>query len=246
MPSLIRAEIRKLTSLRGPWLLLAAGPLLVIAGVSGLVVSDRNLAEPATRNAALAHVGLAALLTLVLGVLAVAGEYRYRTVTDTYLGCPRRGRVVAAKLAVYSVLGALAGLVTAATALATVAIWWSAKGVTFPLSTSDTWRTLGGGVAANIAFAAIGVGLGALIRNLVIAITVALLWIVLIEGILAQLLGSTLARWLPFAASAALDRSTMSGTAGLLSQWAGALVLLGYVAVFVGAAVVTTLNRDVT
>ena len=32
MHSLIRAEVLKLRTVRGPWLLLATGPLLVIAG----------------------------------------------------------------------------------------------------------------------------------------------------------------------------------------------------------------------
>ena len=35
----IRSEFGKLSTVRGPWLLLAAGPLLVVAGVTGLVVS---------------------------------------------------------------------------------------------------------------------------------------------------------------------------------------------------------------
>ena len=39
MLPLIRSEFRKLSTVRSPWLLLAAGPLLVVAGVTGLVQS---------------------------------------------------------------------------------------------------------------------------------------------------------------------------------------------------------------
>ena len=242
----MRSELRKLTTIRGPWLLLAVGPLVVVAGISGLVQSGGNLHDPATQSKALAHVGLAALLTLVVGIVAVAGEYRHRTITDTYLSTPARGRVLAAKLTVYGLVGAAAGLVSSLVALATAAAWWAVKGDSFHLFTAANWRTLGGGIAANLAFAVIGTGLGALIRNLAGAIAAALAWVALIEGIAGQLIGSGLARWLPFYASQALDRADMAGSLRLLPQWGGGLVLLGYAAVFATAAVVTTLSRDVT
>jgi ABC-2 type transport system permease protein len=245
MLPIARCEIRKLTTVRAPWLLLAAGPLIVVAGITGLIQSGPDLHDPAVQSRALAHVGLAALFTLVFGLVAVAGEYRHGTITDTYLSFPRRGRVVAAKLAVYSVTGAAAGLVSSLAAVAAATAWWAAKGVTFQLSASGTWSTLAGGVAANAAFAAIGVGLGALVRNLAAAVAGALAWIALVEGIAGQLAGSGLARWLPFNASEALDRASLTSSP-LLPQWGGALVLLAYAAAFVAAAVLTTLKRDVT
>lgn len=246
MLPLIRSEFRKLGTVRGPWLLLAAGPLIVVAGITGLIESGGNVHDPAVQSKALAHTGLAAVFTLIFGILAVAGEYRHATITDTYLSSPRRGRVVTAKLAVYGLVGAVAGLICALVALAVTAAWWSAKGGTFDLSAADAWGTLGGGVAVNIAFAAIGVGVGALVRNLVAAVAASLAWIALVEGIAGQLLGSGLARWLPFSASEALDRASLTTTSGLLPQWGGGLVVLGYAAVFAAAAMLTTLKRDVT
>ncbi len=243
---MIRSEFRKLSTIRSPWLLLAAGPLIVAAGVTGLVQSGGNVHDPAVQSQALAHVGLAAVLTLIFGMLAVAGEYRHGTITDTYLSCPGRARVVTAKLAVYALVGAAAGLVSSLTALAVTAAWWAAEGGTLQLSAAGTWRVLAGGVAANIAFAAIGVGLGALIRNLVGAVAAALAWIALVEGIAGQLAGPGLARWLPLHASEALDRTNISAATRLLPQWGGGLVLLGYAMAFAAAAVVTTLRRDVT
>jgi ABC-2 type transport system permease protein len=243
---MIRGEFRKLTTVRGPWLLLAAGPLLVVAGITGLVISGGNVHEPGTQRAALAHIGLAAIFTLVFGIGAVAGEYRHATITDTYLSSPRRGRVIAAKLAGYALTGAAAGLVSSGVALATTAAWWAERGGHLQLSAADTWLTVAGGIGANAALAAIGVGLGALIRNPAAAIAAALAWFALVEGIAGQLLGSGLARWLPFYASEALGRSNLQPTARLLPQWGGGLVLLGYTAVFAAAAVFTTLGRDVT
>jgi ABC-2 type transport system permease protein len=242
----IRSEFRKITTVRGPWLLLAAGPLIVVAGVTGLIESGANVHSPAVQRQALAHAGLAAIITLLFGIVAVAGEYRHGSITDTFLSCPGRRRVSAAKLGVYGLVGAAAGLVSSAVAVAVTAAWWAAKGGSFQLSGTDTWLTLGGGLAACFAFAVVGVGLGALVRNLVGAVALALAWIALVEGIVGQLIGSGLARWLPFYASEALDRTNLAGTTRLLPQWGGGLVLLGYAAVFAGAAVVTTLRRDVT
>ena len=246
MLPVIRSEFRKLSTVRSPWLLLAAGPVLVVAGVTGLVQSGGDVHDPAVQAKALAHVALAALFTLIFGIFAVAGEYRHGTVTDTFLSTPARGRVVAAKLAVYGAAGAVAGLVSAAVAVAVTAAWWAARGGSFQLSAAGSPRTLAGGVLVNIAFAAIGVGVGALLHNLALAIAAALAWIALVEGVAGQLAGAGLARWLPLRASEALGRVTMIGPARPLPQWGGGLVLAGYAIAFAGAAMVTTLRRDVT
>jgi ABC-2 type transport system permease protein len=242
----LTSEVRKIATLRSPWLLLAVEPLIVAAGITGLVVSGGNVRDPATQSQAFAHVGLAAIVALLFGIVAMAGEYRTGSVTDTFLSFPRRGRVIAAKLTVYGMAGAAAGLVSSAVALGVTAAWWSAKGSALHLSAGDAWLTLGGGVGASLGFAIVGVGLGALIRNLAAAVAVALAWIAVVEGIAGQLVGSSLARWLPLRASEALDRSSLFGAGQMLPQWAGGLVLLGYAAVFAVAAVVVTLRHDVT
>ena len=252
MNTLIRTEILKLRTVRGPWLILAAAPLLVLGGVSGLVMSGGGLNKPTAQSAALAHVGLTSLFTVVFGILAVAGEYRHKTIMDTYLSTPARRQVITAKLAVYTVLGALSGVVCSAVGLAAAASWWADKGVSFGWSNSAMWTTIGGAIAWNAAFAAIGVGLGALVRNLVGAIALALAWIALIEGIVGQLVGS-LARWLPFNAGQALGGSGSGsgggppgiGSAALLPRWGGAVVLVGYTIAFAVAAVTTSMRRDV-
>jgi ABC-2 type transport system permease protein len=104
MTTLIANEFRKLRTIRGPWLLLAAGPVLVIVGVAGEVAGGADLTQPQTASHALAHAGVVSLLTLIFGITAVAGEYRHKTITDTYLATPRRGRVIAAKFAVFAAI----------------------------------------------------------------------------------------------------------------------------------------------
>jgi ABC-2 type transport system permease protein len=244
MLTLMRAEFLKLRTVRSPWLLLGAAPLIVVAGVSGLVVSNGHTPHETLQSGALAHVGLTSVMTLVFGILAVAGEHRHKTITDTYLSTPRRGRVIQAKLAVATLVGGLCGVLASGVGVVTAAAWWASKGASFSWSDGQMWQTIGGSIAWNAAFAAIGVGVGALIRNLAGAIAAALAWLALVEGILSQLVGS-LSRWLPFNAGLALGGSGRAASADLLSRWAGGLVLAAYAVLFAALAVATTTRRDV-
>jgi ABC-2 type transport system permease protein len=247
MHPLLRAEVLKLRTVRGPWLLLAASPLLVVAGISGLVVSGGggNLHDPTMQAQALAHVGLTSIFTVAFGILAVAGEYRHKTITDTYLSTPSRAPVIAAKLGVYAVFGALSGVVSSLTGLGAAAAWWAGKDVPFMWGNPAMWTTVGGGIAWNAAFAAIGVGVGALIRSLVGAIAASLAWIALVEGIVGQLVGG-LARWLPFNAGQALGAAAKPMLShDLLPRWGGGGVLAVYTLAFAAAAIATSVRRDV-
>jgi ABC-2 type transport system permease protein len=239
----MRAELLKLRTARGTWLLLGLAQLIVIAGVSGLMVSRDHPTDEAAQQGAVAHVGLVALFTLLLGIVAMAGEYRHRTITDAFLAVPRRERVVLAKLVVAAGAGAVFGLAASATALITDAIWLAAKGASIDLSSAELWRAVTGGFAWNIAFAVLGVGVGALITNLNAAIAAALAWLALVEGIVAQLLGEA-GKWLPFALGSALTGlpNNVDGPA----RWVAGLVLAAYAIAMSAVALATTMRRDVT
>jgi ABC-2 type transport system permease protein len=233
---MIGAEFRKLRTVRSTWLLLGIAQLIVIAGVSGLMVQRDDPTSIDAQRGALGHVGLVALFSLLLGILAMAGEYRHRTITDAFLATPHRWRLVGAKAAVAAGAGLVFGLAASATALVTTAIWLAAKGSEL---SGEVWRTVAGGIGWNVAFAVLGVGMGALITNLMAAVAAALAWLALVEGIVAQLIGGA-GQWLPFALGSALE-----GRNGP-PQWQAALAMAAYAAAFVAAGIVITARRDIT
>jgi ABC-2 type transport system permease protein len=246
MGKLILLELYKLRTIRAPLVLLALSQLLIVGGVTGLVLSSDTLRTADAATDALAHAGLASMFTLVLGIMAVAGEYRNQTITDTFLSTPRRSRAIGAKLGAYAVAGVGFAVLNTVTAVVATRVWWAVKDVPLDLGEAELWRTILGCAAWNVAFALVGVGIGALVRNLTTAIAAALAWIALVEGIVGQLVGD-LARWLPFATGSALgDLPGSFGDLGPVSQLAAAAALAGYAALFALVAVATTVRRDVT
>ncbi|MHB8329071.1 MAG: hypothetical protein ACYDD6_05530 [Acidimicrobiales bacterium] len=261
MRGLLRAEALKLRSIWSTWVLLGI-TVVVVGGLSvvvGFAPHHRDIAAllfPARGSAAwfdtvFSTMGIATDLALVLGVIAVTGEYRHKTVTPTYLVEPRRGRVTAAKL----VVCAAGGLVVAAAAGAiSLALGFAVVGS----GIGDTGRMLTefrhvfpGVAAAAMLFAVYGVGLGALLKNQVVALVVGLGVSTIVEPIIDGTLPSV-GRWLPSQAAQALASVTAraSGFGGslvhLITWWQGGLVLLAYGVVLAAAGSFTTLRADVT
>jgi ABC-2 type transport system permease protein len=241
---LVRNEFLKLRTTRSPFIVVAAAQLVVVLGISGVFVSGRDPRDPETVLLAFSHIGIVSVFSLMLGIVAVAGEYRNKTVTDTYLSTPSRGRVVAAKILAYEVVGVVVGLLATLTALATTAVWLDVKGTSLDLGMPGLGRTVVGCVVWNVCFAAVGVGVGALVRNLSGAVAGALVWIAVVEGMVGQLVGGA-AKWLPFRAGGALQ-GLPAFNDDQLSQVGGGLVLIVYASVFVAFALTTSMRRDVT
>jgi ABC-2 type transport system permease protein len=249
MTRLVQAELLKLRTTRTARALLA----LTAAGTAALVAVVLLLAgqpgQPALGPDALRQLVLVpaqplTLAALVLGILGMAGELRHGTATSTFLVTPRRGRVVAAKLAAAGLTGLAMALVSSVAVLAVGLSWLRAKGVEVALADPGLAANLAGLAAAVALFAVLGTGLGALLRNQAAALVVGLLWWSQgVERVLTGILHQPgLERWLPMGAASALTRP---GDA-YLPIWAGALVLAAYglVLALLGGRLVA--RRDLT
>jgi ABC-2 type transport system permease protein len=255
----VRSEILKLRTVWSTWLIVVIAVVAMV--LLGLLVAflqpptgnlDNALQPP--RGSArwfdnvFSTMDVSQDLTLVLGILCVTGEYRHKTVTSTYLAEPRRGRVAAAKLVVaglaglavavaVGLVGLLLGLVLVGTGDGNVGVMVSQFG-----------RVVPGALAAAVLFAVYGAGLGAVLKNQVVAVVVGLGFSFVVEPIIEGV-APRVARFLPGYAAQALSGSAARGISRvipLLTWWEGALALLAYGVVFAAAGSVTTLRGDVT
>jgi ABC-2 type transport system permease protein len=159
----------------------------------------------------------------------------------TFLGQPRRLRVVSAKLAAAALTGAAAGLLAEALSTATsaavlsahhVPLAWAQPGVLSAVVTVSLLAAL---------YGMLGASLGLLLRNTAAALGLALMWAFAVEGVLPVLIHAPgIVRWLPEATASAVLRGAPA-TATTLSAGAALAVLAGYtVMLATGGAMVTT------
>lgn len=250
MTHALRAEVLKLFTTR-LWLWLS----LLAVGLAGLVATLIS----ATAGAAIEEVGGALptvlsgatsfgyLVSAVLGVVGLTGEFRHLTATPTFLAVPRRGLVVSAKMLVALVFGLVLGVVTLGVAYAIAAPWLDSKGLT---ADGDlVTRALVGGVVTIAVFGVIGVGVGALLRNQIAAVVAIVLYLFVLEPIVGAVPGVRRAfPYLPGGAVASLTQTQEQQLPGvvLLEPWQGGALLLAYGAVFAVLGTWLAVRRDIT
>lgn len=177
---------------------------------------------------------------LLLGVLAAAAEYGHRTIVTARLQEPGPTLLLAAKLLSLALLGLVVGVAAEGIALAASAVTLSQHHTAIHVTTTEVGRILVLVPLAVALQAALGVAIGALLRNTAAAVGVTLVWALIIEGVLPVVLRRPqLSAWLP---SGAIDELTATRNAsGTLGAGAAALLVLAYATVLV--AVTVTLDR---
>jgi ABC-2 type transport system permease protein len=246
MTAVLRAEARKVLATPTIWWLLLGTLAIGIAGtIAPLAVAENDAAHllsDRTLQQSMHGAAAGVILVVVAGIIGMAGDWRFGQADQTFLTTPRRRRVVVARTAVYMVVGAVFGIVADLACTATAWVWYRANDVELPLGRSAVWLTLLGCLAVAVLFGALGVAVGAITRNQILAIVGTMGWLVVVEPILFAT-SSTVFRWLPGMASISLRRQPADD---LLSPGVAAAVLVGVVAVALAVGARLVERDDVT
>jgi ABC-2 type transport system permease protein len=178
------------------------------------------------------------LFASLLGAMSITGEIRHGTT-------PRRARVIAAKVAASALAGVAVGLFAEALTAGLEAAGLAARGIRIELRVDDYLQLLAGGALAAALFAAIGVGVGALVRNQVAAVVGLCVWLLFIEPILIGDVPSA-AKFGPGASAGAIAGAIQTQIASdLVAPAVGVLLLAAYAAAASAAGSIATSRRDV-
>jgi ABC-2 type transport system permease protein len=230
MSALVSAEFLKLRTTRTAYGFLAAIVLLTLAVVAANS-ANIDLRTKEDLEEALSGAGIAAALLLVLGIVATTGEHRHGTITSSLLASPDRRRLIGAKVLAYLLTGALLGLAAVLATLAVAVPWLSARDA--PLDLLDAGDYLGlfvKGVAVSALSGAIGVGIGAIVRNQVAAVVGTLVYLFVLEPVIG-VISSDVAAYTIGGSQSALTAAPVDDALGpiaaglVLAAWA---LVLGF------------------
>jgi len=244
----LRCELLKQRTTRTTLLLVAwlVGLTVLVVALHVLSFKAGTLARPDSQMKILGlGTSLGALFAALLGALSVTGEFRTGTIRPTLLVTPRRTRVLAAKLAAGTLTGAAIGLLAEALTAAGEAIGLGLRGIDVKLGAGDYAQLLAGGALAGALFAAIGVGVGAIVRNQVAAVAGLCVWLLFVEPLLLSDVPAA-AKYAPEAAAGAIAGAIQSQIAdSLLAPALGVVLLVVYAALAGIAGALTITSRDV-
>lgn len=240
MTTLLRAELLKLRTTRSFAALVAAAlglSLLVVVLAAALA---KNATEDDVHD--LFTSDFSGLFIVLLGVTGMAGEWRHRTITSTVLAAPDRVKLLAAKVASYAIAGAVLSFVVTVALMVAGTIVLAARDQP-TLGVVDLADILWRNLATAAYFGALGVCVGALVRNQVIGIVGLLVFGLAVEPALFALTDNV-AKFLPVSGAPNAVTQTSFGDNAHLSPGAALAVMLGWIGLGFVASGVTLERRD--
>jgi ABC-2 type transport system permease protein len=184
---------------------------------------------------------LGALFAALLGAMSITSEIRHGTIRPTLLVSPQRRRVVAAKAAVSMGLGAGFGLAASAFAAGVGTVALRARGIDVQVDGGDYGLLIAGGTVASALWAAIGVGIGAIVPDQVPTLVGISAWLLFVEGLFGGNLVDV-SRFAPGTLGMAVSGQEPDT---LLAPGISLLLLSLYAAVAAVAGALATERRDI-
>lgn len=245
MKRLIRSELRKLTSTKMPGAFVLV--LVVIAALNAFAVisgtdmdgSKAFISTEADQQSLMAFAFNAFMGAGLFGAIAVSREYGHHTVVPTYLASPRRHRAVLAQLTAVALGGCVLSIIGAVLTVAAVAVALPTTDYGFLVSISNVIRVIAASAFAGAAGAILGAGIGAIVRNVGGAVTLAVFIFFVAPGLVVQLANGT-ASWMPATLAAVI-----SGTLDDVSELAAVLALAAWAAIPAIIGLIAVQRRDV-
>jgi ABC-2 type transport system permease protein len=243
MKRVLKSEWIKFITVRSNIIVVIAGIVvtLALAVITALLVKVGVHSTPATALQSATNPFLLYFL-LILGVQSFTQEYRFGTMRVTLTASPRRIEVFWSKLIVLALVGMAACVVYLAISFPLTMALLGHRGLpTAPFSEHQVRQALFGYIAVCAIGPALGAAVGAIIRSTALAVTLVLVWPLVIEQTLASLLPKTVAKHLPFQAAQA---AVQLPTTGYLGHWAGLATFTLFTAVFIYAALTRLIRSD--
>jgi ABC-2 type transport system permease protein len=242
MTALLSYEWRRMRSLGGDRALLAG--VVAFALLADLAAAGKPLdAEGVVFHVVQRDLAVRWLAAAAIGAQAFGHEFRYGTIRPTLLGFPRRGRLLAGKVAAAALAGTAGALLASAASFALLLALTRWDGHLF--GDPRLWRSLAYGAVTVGLVAALAAGLGALTRGTGLPVVLLALWAGILEPLDAAVLGGG-AGPLPFLSM--LQLAAYSGEAVDLGATGplSAVVFPLCLAVVLVAAAATFARRDAT
>src|SRR5204862_3383477 len=120
---------------------------------------------------------------LIFGIVGATGEFRHHTLAPAVLIAPDRTRLTLARLAAYMLTALAVGAIMLAVAFA-IGLPILAGQPGPDLGGHEYLRLIGGGLLTVMLIAALGIGIGVLVRNQVAAVVGTLVWIFILEPLI--------------------------------------------------------------
>jgi ABC-2 type transport system permease protein len=248
--NLLRAEFRKLSTTQ-VWFWLMIGNLALIALQVIIGIATLSSQADYIRNAQSIYnsAGTSFIFVMVLGIIGITAEFRHQTITPTLLTTPSRSAVVISKLVSYLIVGAVYAAIGIVFTFAIAVPWLSAKGYDLELTQHGIPRSVFAAFLVAALYALLGVGIGSLITNQAAAITLSIIYSLLLEGLISAIPGvRKVYPYLPGGGARAMlvsARDRVQDNYTLLTPLAGAAVLIGW-ALLLSLTGVWRMKRDIS